>query len=357
MSESEPSSPSKTRRDIIFNKPTLKLGFFFVRQQLGFFVVITIALFILYFDQGDGSTNFNTNITISSSSSSSSPIRVLITRTVSPSETSIVAADVAHVKSFYLNRLTQQHLLNRSISHCNQIQDSLDPYKIDSSIFPNYLLCMNDTTTKTATSYNTNYFNKVEADFMLFARSLDHADQLREEIDKMSPSRNETADIIVDGHIRHHHTVDVDIRDTASNPKKIYNWVLHADRERLQTYDYIWFIDGDIQLNSLNWQAFWLNVNVMKPKISQPGMIGGSANQPGTSWTTLRYQTDPRIVAAEVPIVEVQAPLLEVETWLQYRDMMFNNPSVMNDIRLGGENCFDMVSQTKVSEVLLNAQN
>jgi len=348
-SEFEPSSPSKTRRDtIFFNKPTLKLGFSFFRHQLGFFVVITIALFILYFDQGDGTTNFDTNITLSSSSSSSSsPIRVLITRTVSPSETSIVAADVAHVKSFYLDQQTQQHLLEKSKSHCNQLNrhngSSIpDPYEINSSIFPNYLLCMNDTTTTALTSYNTNYFSRVEADFMLFARSLDHADQLREEIEKLSTSRNETADIIVDSHIRHQHTVDVDIRDTSSNPKKIYNWVLHADKERLQTYDYIWFIDGDIQLNSLNWQAFWLNVNVMKPKISQPGMIGASVDQPGTSWTTLRYQTDARIIAAEVPIVEVQAPLLEVETWLQYRDMMFNNPSVMNDIRLGGENCFDM---------------
>jgi len=344
MSESEPSSPSKTRRDIILNKPTLKLGFFFFRQQLGFFVVITIALFILYFDQGDGTTSFNnTTVTISSSSSSSSPIRVLITRTVSPSETSIVAADVAHIKSFYLDRQTRQHLLDRSISHCNQIhENSLDPYKIDSSIFPNYLLCMNDTRT-TSHDIDDNYFSKVEADFMLFARSLDHAGQLRKEIDKLSHLTNQTTDIIVDdNHIRHQHTVDIDIRDTSSNPKKIYNWILHADKERLQTYDYIWFIDGDIQLNSLNWQAFWLNVNIMKPKISQPGMIGASVDQPGTSWTTLRYQTDARIIAAEVPIVEVQAPLLEVETWLQYRDIMFNNPSVMNDIRLGGENCFDM---------------
>jgi len=201
---------------------------------------------------------------------------------------------------------------------------------------------MNDTRT-TSHDIDDNYFSKVEADFMLFARSLDHAGQLRKEIDKLSHLTNQTTDIIVDdNHIRHQHTVDIDIRDTSSNPKKIYNWILHADKERLQTYDYIWFIDGDIQLNSLNWQAFWLNVNIMKPKISQPGMIGGSVNQPGTSWTTLRYQTDARIIAAEVPIVEVQAPLLEVDTWLQYRDMMFNNPSVMNDIRLGGENCFDM---------------
>ena len=264
---------------------------------------------------------------------SSSIIRVLITRTVSPSETSIVATDVAYVKSFYSG---QQHILHleKSKSHCNQLKSHYDgilddPYKSDSSIFPNYLLCMN-----ASHGMEDNFFSRVEADFMLFARSTDHVEQLQMEIEKQSSLTNQTN--------IYHHNVDIDIRDVSSNPKKIYNWVIHADRDRLLNYDYIWFIDGDIKLKSLNWQAFWKNVHIMKPKISQPSMIGGNSNQPGTTWTTLRYQSDARLIAAEVPIVELGVPLLEVETWLKYRDIMFNNPSVMNDLRLGGENCFDM---------------
>ena len=261
-------------------------------------------------------------------------IRVLITRTVSPSETSIVATDVAYVKSFYSGQHHIQHL-EKSKSHCNQLKSHddgiLDPYEMDSGIFPNYLLCMNDTTT--AHGMDDNFFSTVKADFMLFARSTDHVEQLQMEIEKQSLTNQTNI---------YHHTVDIDIRDVSSNPKKIYDWVMYADRDRLLNYDYIWFIDGDIKLTSLNWQAFWQNVHVMKPKISQPGMIGGNSNQPGTTWTTLRYQSDARIIAAEVPIVEIQAPLLEVETWLKYRDIMFNNPSVMNDLRMGGENCFDM---------------
>ncbi|KAL7526281.1 hypothetical protein ACHAXR_001408, partial [Thalassiosira sp. AJA248-18] len=133
--------------------------------------------------------------------------------------------------------------------------------------------------------------------------------------------------------------------DVSLNPRKVHDWITYADRERLDGhYDYVWFLDGDITLQSLNWQAFWINVNTFLPKISQASVIGASAtSKPGTEWTTLRYQTDARLIAAEVPILELGAPLIEVETWLRYRELILSAPDeVVYDIALGGENCFDM---------------
>lgn len=79
----------------------------------------------------------------------------------------------------------------------------------------------------------------------------------------------------------------------------------------------------------------------MKPKIAQPSLIGKSLGEPGAGWPTTRHQKDPRLLAAETPLVEIGVPLIEVEIWLRYREMVMNNTSLMMRIYNGGENCFD----------------
>lgn len=272
-------------------------------------------------------------------------MRVLITRPVSPSETSIVAGDVAYVKSFYRGG-RHASLLERSVSRCGELSGSSNntrpppsPYE-DGDAFPNHLLCndFNDRGGTTRRGGMENNFLSVRADFMLFVRSADHASQLRREIDTISLSFNETATNCD----RLQHEVEVNIVDVSYNPKKVYNWIHHVHPARLKGYDYVWFVDGDIPLSKLNWQAYFHQVRVMRPKICAASLIGGSpTSKPGTEWTTLRYQADPRLLAGEVTISELGYTMLESGVWLRYRALVANESDVMDDLALGGENCFD----------------
>ena len=291
-----------------------------------------------------------------------SSTRVLIVRPVSPSETTTVAGDVAYVKSFYSGR-RHVSLLERSMSRCDELMNStkddasgisgggnnfLSPYELGDA-FPNHLLCIsrNDRARRGGRRMENNFL-AVEADFMLFARSRDHAAELSAKIDEATAAVPlDTLNGTITSRSRHdqllRHEVDVNIIDVSANPRKVYNWVHHAIPARLDGYDYVWFIDGDIVLMSLNWQAYFHQVNVMRPKICSASIIGESPEKKaGTYWTTLRYQSDPRLLAGEVTISELGYTMLEVSTWLRYREILVNETEVMRNISLGGENCFDM---------------
>ncbi len=48
----------------------------------------------------------------------------------------------------------------------------------------------------------------------------------------------------------------------------------NSECESLEEYEYyVWFIDGDIPHFSMNWHAFFKQVRIMRPKISQPASI------------------------------------------------------------------------------------
>ena len=81
---------------------------------------------------------------------------------------------------------------------------------------------------------------------------------------------------------------------------------------------------------------------LLRPKIAQGGAIASSPDGHSTYHGVLRHKGDARVMAAEVPIVEVQAPLLEVNTWIAWRDFLANNPKPMERFEVGGEQCFDM---------------
>ena len=257
------------------------------------------------------------------------PIRVLITRTVSSSEASGVQEDLRYVQFFYDGN-NHKNLLKESKVHCNSLKNgtSLSPYGVRgerSRIFPNHILCSNQ-------HAGENNFISVQADFMMFALTSTVGLKLLEFYIALGTINATTT--------RRQYKVDVNIIDVSVQPEKIWNWIKYANEEALQEYDYVWFIDGDVSLASLNWHAFFTQIRLMQPKISQPACIGKSGV--GTDFKILGHQSDPRVIAAEVPIVEVMAPLLETEMWLRYRDFIRSQPEVMKNIALGGEQCFDM---------------
>mmetsp|Transcript_13497 Transcript_13497/g.19225 ORF Transcript_13497/g.19225 Transcript_13497/m.19225 type:complete len:424 (-) Transcript_13497:30-1301(-) len=255
-------------------------------------------------------------------------MRVIIIRTVSLSEIPIVQHDVRYVQSFYHGE-THKHLLKEATQYCDPLKNgkTLSPYKKEggrSQFYPNFILC------NTSQEHDADNYISVHANFMLFALSPEIAAQLTDAL-----VTNQTEETTVSSR-----EVDVNIIDVSSAPKKLWNWILHANSESLEKYDYVWFIDGDIQLTSLNWHAFFMQVRIMRPKISQPASINDRGS--GSVFKTLTHQRDPRIIAAEVPIIEVQAPLIEVQTWLKYSQFIQEQPELIRSISVGGENCFDM---------------
>ena len=64
-----------------------------------------------------------------------------------------------------------------------------------------------------------------------------------------------------------------------------------------------------------------------------PSDVGSTKAKPhGSVFKTLVHQPDLRIISAKVPIIEVQAPLLEVETWLRYRDFIYQHPELVESM-------------------------
>ena len=147
--------------------------------------------------------------------------------------------------------------------------------EVGSHFFPNPILCNSNHTQQ---KVENNYMNVLQADFMLFALSPEVASKLAN--GTMSSSNIHTATATATtttSQSQYSYKVDVDIIEVSANPnKKLWNWITYTNEERLRGYDYVWFIDGDIQLTSLNWQAFFHQVRIMQPNISQPASIGAS---------------------------------------------------------------------------------
>ena len=51
----------------------------------------------------------------------------------------------------------------------------------------------------------------------------------------------------------------------------------------------------------------------------------------------MRQHGDRRVVAAETAIVEMMVPMLEVDTWLGYRNVIASQPPLTQHLQRGGE--------------------
>ena len=163
-------------------------------------------------------------------------IRVLIARAVGPSEAKNVIDDIKH-------NFNTQH----SKSQCNRIQqetNEIDPFANNTEAFPNHILC------------ESNFaLPQVEVEYLIFARNADVAKQINNACNSSSIS-------------------NVEVIDVTGVSIKVWNWINYVDEDRLIGFDYAWLVDGDILIRSLNWIAFWQQITLFKPQISQPSIIG-----------------------------------------------------------------------------------
>lgn len=176
--------------------------------------------------------------------------KVLITRTVSPSEIPNVVKDIAYIKSFYT--LHGEILKQNSRVYCDVLKNGyainwtthadFNPYINGTQSFPNHVLCNSNYATM------DNYYSTIRVDFMLFVRSEEDAQEISQKISHQSESMQTKQSL---------HEVKIDIRDVSNNPKKLYNWIMQLTGETLVGYHYLWLVDGDLSLKTLNWQAFW----------------------------------------------------------------------------------------------------
>ena len=134
-------------------------------------------------------------------------IKVLIARTVSPTEVDNVLADVNRILS-YSHPSNHERYLSASLSQCSSFHN--DSSTIDlfngSDTFPNYILC--DVNRKQGNNYYT-----VKADFLLFARNKDVADAIYNE------------NITIDEEDK------INVLDVTNSPVKLWNWIAHLTEE------------------------------------------------------------------------------------------------------------------------------
>ena len=266
------------------------------------------------------------NVSSSEDRAGDTTIKVLIARTVSLAEVDNVLADVARIISYSHSPHSAAKCLRESLSQCNDLRktirppNNIDPYTNGSDTFPNHILCDENI-------IQGNNYLSVNVGFLLFGLNRNVTRQL------LSGSSTKNIATTSDDHHQHQpfNENQINIVDVSDMPKKIWNWITHLTEERLSDYDYIWMVDGDILLRSLNWHAFWQQVKLIKPKIIQPAIIGTAPGMHASKHGILRHNGDSRTLAAETAIVELMMPLFEVETWLGYRNAITKLPPKPQD--------------------------
>ena len=248
----------------------------------------------------------NTMSSIISQSENNNQIKVLIARTVGVSEVENVVDDVMKLNSYSVQSShSHDQLIERSISQCHNIQNfsqQLEQYHNFTSmnlsisdglsIFPNKILC--HAGNKSNSFRVANYFEMIRLEFLFFARNTNVALDLSSKLSEH---------------------INVEIIDTSigESTAKLWMWLTHLNEERLvQTkeqqitgsykYNYVWPVDGDILLRSLNWLAFWQQIQLMKPKIAQPVPLFPNGYH-GTIHPILHRVGDTRQIAGETAMV------------------------------------------------------
>lgn len=236
--------------------------------------------------------------------------RVLIARPVSPTEIKNVIDDLRHFNSY--DSFSDQEKLAHSKTQCDRLRQSqmVDPFTYGSQTFPNHIIC--------DSSYT---LGAIEVTFLFFARNGEVAKNISDSSNSMR--------------------VKSEVIDVSGDSIKVWNWIYYLNEVMLFGYDYVWMVDGDILLRSINWVAFWQQMLLFRPKIAQPSLIGTAPGKPSSWHPILRHQEDSRLLAAETALVELGAPIFHVETWLGYRERIAKHTELIERIKVGGENWLD----------------
>jgi len=244
-----PTSSQSTTNDAV---PTIRRSSFAKRliRSCRVYIIFALVVYnIMFFSSSfdtQSSSYIDNNMPITNNNSSSYT-KVLMVRSVSPSEIPNVIGDIMLVKSFY----TGQHetLKEESMKYCSNLMASdwsstklhplynftttTDQGVTGSKSYPNHVLC---NTFAANPSTIENYYDTIRVDFMLFARSDEYAHNISNTIDSLSNEIDNTKDL--------RYKPNIDVRDVSLNPIKLWNWILHCTEERLQGYDYIWFMES-----------------------------------------------------------------------------------------------------------------
>ena len=182
-------------------------------------------------------------------------------------ETENVIADLHYYNSNAKNYAD----VTQSTSQCNRLRQSqmINPYTNKSQSFPNHILCesINDNIT----------LGNVEVVFLYFARNADVANNILQAYNN-SDSAN-----------------GIEVIDVSGDSRKVWDWIYYLNDIRLYGFDYVWMIDGDILLRSINWVAFWQQILLLRPKIAQPSIIGTTEGGYSSYHSVLRHQQDSRL--------------------------------------------------------------
>ena len=151
------------------------------------------------------------------------------------------------------------------------------------------------------------------------------------------------------------------------NGKKPYFWQEHLSPEMIQTsnYDYIWLLDGDMLLSSLDWNVYWKYIFKFKPMISQPATLNPQflytryqvlntyivPGWPMLRWANYNSTGVPIIGALEVGVIEIQCPLFTAEAWNLYYSFIVTN------IKYTKENLIYFGDETQNQTILSNYQH
>ncbi|CAE7243037.1 unnamed protein product [Symbiodinium natans] len=177
--------------------------------------------------------------------------------------------------------------------------------------------------------------------------------------------------------------IKVDTSDLGANVSVIYAyksrkidaWLSHLNATIVSAYDYVWLADGDVKISVVNWFAFWTHMLYFQPQIAQPGIVAFDKDQGKTDFWSKQMKKwykkyghnptevrgsdheilripaddeagtmniDPSLIAADVGIIEIMAPVLTARAWLHFREELLRRPKAMEWIEKGATWCVDL---------------
>jgi hypothetical protein len=122
------------------------------------------------------------------------------------------------------------------------------------------------------------------------------------------------------------------------NKNKVHFWYKYLNPTLISgDVDYIWMMDGDIQIRTMNWDCFWSDVETFKPAIFAPALMSspdpiseerkyyGGSTHPQHCYNTNNNNTSilndfQRLIATDVWVVETQLPIFTRAAWQVVHD-------------------------------------
>lgn len=110
---------------------------------------------------------------------------------------------------------------------------------------------------------------------------------------------------------------------------KIRFWVHHLNpfevrKEFNTSFDYVWFVDQDLDLSSFSFERFVDIAVVLDAGLAQPGIIAGCPTCRGSDHSMLNQgsMSDASVIAKSTDLVEIMSPLLKWNIWMEVHEKL-----------------------------------